>query len=696
MKKFFFSNSTLFLLFLIYKLKLISNKTENVQELCPKIHINLLEKNECFFRQSNSPDKILISECPQNTKCIKGKCEKYTKQEKLPSYPGGTCISNNDCLFKNECKNGKCSGSNLGEKCQSTENCLFGLYCSENYCIYPKTENTRCSKNEQCIFPLICHEGVCKKIFSLENGIKINEQNRFLCKSGHVYNGKCDSFKKVTTYCDLNENSKCIYSNENGEIFELDDMCKCDYDINKINRNDFKCLEGDLNNEVYLKLKKIIKKSMFNEDFTNNCNLVENRLGYCREILKNSWEAKIEQYNLEKYLIEEKYNALLPEDSNSRNTILNTFFSFDYIMEKQNNIQCSKFVYSPDKFSINEENNQICAKLENPFYENGKNISIFINGKQCPENHICQYDFNKININQNYNFKCEPLYNIENNNQKSTKYPGENCTINDVCMKGNFEDIGDCVNEKCTGHKINQKCVSNTDCIVGLFCETEKKICVEQKKLDSECKNSFECLNNLICVNNKCIEYYSLEIGESINEVKEEINKNQLCKTGIYNEKINKCDNFISYYNISNENIYKGFVKCDINDECLYTSDNGKTIYNKKCECGYNSEGNAFCQLSHDYNKKEWKELYKLRKNIYKNDCHTENRKNCFDIEVLEKIEKLEIKTEKAHLFNEANKEILLSMTPKKRSKNKEDDYSYNSYLKFEYFILYLMILLII
>ena len=697
MKKCFFSKLFFFLFFIINKLKFIVNKTENINQLCPKIHTAILEKNECFFQQSDSSDEILISECAQSEKCVKGKCEKYTKNEKLPSYPGGSCISNNDCLFNNECVNGKCSGSKLGEKCQSTENCLFGLYCSENYCIYPKTENTRCSKTEQCVFPLICYEGVCKEIFSLENGIKINEENRFLCKSGHVYNGECNSFKKITTYCGFGENNKCLYSNANGEIFELDNMCQCDYDINKINRNDYKCLEGDIDNEVYSQLEKILKKSMFNEDYTNYCNLVENRFGYCREILKNSWEARIEQYNLEKYLIEEKYNSLLPQDSNSKNTILNTFFSFDYTMEKQNIIQCPKFEYSHNKFSKNEENNLVCAKLENPFYENGKNISILINGKQCPENHICQYDFNKISINQNYNFKCEPIYNIENNNQISNKYPGESCTKNDLCLKGNFNDAGECVKGNCTGHNLNQKCISNTDCIVGLFCDTEKKICINQKKVNDDCKSSFECLNNLICVNNKCVEYYSMEIGESINEVKEEINKNKLCKTGVYNEKTNKCDNFISYYNIPNEKISNGFVKCDINNECLYSSDNGKTIYNKKCECGYNSEGNSFCPLSHDYNNKEWEELFKLRKYIYRNDCHTENRKNCINNEIVEKIGKLEIKTEKAHLFNEANKEILLTMTSKTINQTEGDDeYSYCSYLKFKYFIFYLMTLLLI
>ena len=74
-----------------------------------------------------------------NKKPLKAKCENYIIKTNIIRYPGEDCEENTDCS-SNKCENKICSGINLNNKCNSTDQCLKGLFCSSktNRCEYQR------------------------------------------------------------------------------------------------------------------------------------------------------------------------------------------------------------------------------------------------------------------------------------------------------------------------------------------------------------------------------------------------------------------------------------------------------------------------------------------------------------------------------------------------------------------------------
>ena len=77
----------------------------------------------------------------------------------------------------------------------------------------------------------------------------------------------------------------------------------------------------------------------------------------------------------------------------------------------------------------------------------------------------------------------------------------------------------------------------------------------------------------------------------------------------------------------------------------------GKNEINLNCTCGYNSEGIGYCPHYHDYWEEERKEYQDVLKKNYDNECHTENRYNCYKKNNELKEKELENKIIKGHLY---------------------------------------------
>ena len=652
------SKIKLILLIISLLLKLTKEKLETK---CPTYSETTLEPKECLYKQSS--ERYLLHKCPINSKCIldknneEGLCQKTEKEYEKLAYPGGKCEKDSECL-SGICENNICEGRKVGEDCIENNECNFGLSCFNGFCKIPKPKYTNCLNNFECKFPLKCFKGKCTELFSIDNGVEVDEENAFLCKSGRVYLGKCNSLKNENLLCD--SDNKCVYSDINGSIFEINELCQCEYTFsehgNVINK---KCLNGDLNNENWNKLIEIMKKTLLPNN-TLYCNIEEKIGSYCRETLRHNWNARIEQIYLDKYFIESKYSSILPIISKEKDLIMKTIYSFDDTPPKQKHFKCAKFSLGTIEFD-----NETCAYGLNPFNEYGEDIQVYINPKPCEFGYKCNFIEKKLINNWSYNTTCEYKFG-KNHYQNYLKFPGESCTTDNICMRGNYNDIGECKNGYCSGHLENDICKSNSDCNLGLFCNETIEICQKLKDVGEYCTNQYECKNNLGCMNNTCFEYYSIDEGIYLQKKGSKAFKN-LCKYGQVDERNGRCLGKLKYYNVDSSKIdSNGFVRCEIGELCNYTSGGDeKNIISKPCECGFNKYGYSYCPLSHDYNIKNWEKYFNIRKNYYSEGCYTLKRYDCINYDNYDEINYYKRLTEDGHKFYGAEEGVIRTLNSK-------------------------------
>ena len=168
------------------------------------------------------------------------------------------------------------------------------------------------------------------------------------------------------------------------------------------------------------------------------------------------------------------------------------------------------------------------------------------------------------------------------------KYPGDYC----------YED-GDCTSENCTnyicqGRAENANCTNVYDCNPGLQCAPETLTCQPQLTQGLPCASDFQCLNNMICSlyggsTTNCTEYLSVPNGGIVTRVDNAFTGLSLaCASGFAVETENG-------YKCTAAPKVKGSIPqyCDMGSPCSDTT--GK--YSVPCQCGVNTEANAFCAL---------------------------------------------------------------------------------------------------
>jgi len=367
---------------------------------------------------------------------------------------------------------------------------------------------------------------------------------------------------------------------------------------------------------------------------------------YCREYINTDWDIKKNIKVVEKAKIFAENTHKLKD---AGYCVPKVAFQWDDSppLPRYNKYQCP--TYSCNNTGLDAST---CAYSVNKFYEYGTNITVFLNKNSCKTTQNCTYELPSTQTNWTVNSTCQD---IPTPTDRIAAYPGEKCTSHDMCSKINGEHFGTetgyCIDGLCSGIKENGNCTSHKHCLAGTFCNGLR--CEKQQPERGFCLDKFSCLNNLGCLNNTCVQMYSQKNGTYLEENKAEPT---LCEFGFLTttDQKQQCAQ-LRYLNESLADS-KGFMKCTFNEMCNYTTGfhhkNGSLeIYQKPCECGYNSIGQAYCPLAHSSNPDAWRNYFKGQ--APNDKCHTLSRGQCTEQDASQKnaAADLKMKTETAHLF---------------------------------------------
>lgn len=201
--------------------------------------------------------------------------------------------------------------------------------------------------------------------------------------------------------------------------------------------------------------------------------------------------------------------------------------------------------------------------------------------KRCSSGQVCQV--NQMYSTYGLNFTISPAYCVEETYIPDLKYPGEECNEDHDCKYKN------CISGICKGTQQGQTCEEQEECDVGFTCISNRKtgICKEQVQIGGSCISLYDCVNNANCFRGKCVEYFSIEIGEQFDSNDEA--SPLLCESGYYDASktcMNPPRNKRKYNHAceSHSDCKVEFVGSDQDDK------------NGFCACGMNKEGKAFCR----------------------------------------------------------------------------------------------------
>ena len=636
--------------FIFILLILLINAKIQYEDSCQKIQCSdNLDTGNCVQVEFSTS---YFKECPEGEYCDielddpiqNSKCSKNIKKlKRLPTLP---CESNDDCL-SNSCIAQKCEGKYLQERCNSVSDCVYGLTCRKNSnnefrCLEPITTGNKCDYDTDCVGESGCLNNICTKYFSLENYQQsrnlINEELSF-CKSGYSDElGYCQNLTLITDIMDCSKNNECYYYDTNGEIIKINNNCLCGYNT----EGKKYCLLGS-GNKNYTKYINILKEYYLNN---KNCHLSERNAEGCQKDLLSN-----DSFILKK--IHELKNAKYWAKSNNK---LIGAQECAYKVEMSDYDRELDKDYDPDplpgegkcaiyKCEKVDSNKEYCAKS---IYKNIFNINISLydicsKGVECKiGGEPNEVFYNRTNINS----KC--FYEkVENK-----RYPGEKCDVDTECiypLNNPSSQFHKCEDGRCNGMEENGICEDNTWCVAGYYCDKYSGKCKEQKVKEEKCLNSKECQNDLICLNNKCSdELYSLEDGKEVPQNEDKETQKKYCKSGeVYNS---VCISYSDFDEKVDDNKYKN---CSFGEKCIYNIKGfiDKKIMEISCPCGYNEMGQGYCPHFHDYSKNDWDEYKKVLKKNYNNECHTENRYDCYKKKNEEKEKEYRNKLEKGHLF---------------------------------------------
>ena len=583
---------------------------------------------------------------------------------KRSSYLSGKCFNNSDCL-NGICKDSVCF--NYYNICYSHEDCPFGTFCNNaNECQNYLQDNEYCVESYQCKFNSFCDKKykICRKLFSYEDGTDITEvigQNDDInfdigeiCRSGGYIEIVSNSEKKY--YCEtlLNENysckNNCTYKRKsNNESIILENKCLCGY--NKYRTKN--CLLGNGEQE-FIDYLKIRKNFLFNDNYIKKCHTLERDSNeICNELINTNLTVAFREYtkNYKNLKIKALEYHRIKDSDNCVKEVIFGYNNNPVIPIKQ---KCPKFIC--------DKNIDQCLYGINQFDEDGNNITIKLNENICSVNEQCTInkgilasnDLMNIMENKNIEGKCNIYF-----YWSGIRYPGEKCNIDSDCI-----DNSTCIDGKCSGKENGESCKDTKECKVGHYCNNT---CIPQKSEGERCNSGWDCENYLGCYKGRCIKFGTLKPGvlnsQEYSPFPGNEKRHYLCNTGELDGDDGTTGNFcvkskysedwIKKYNKTKDK--KGFIKCEYKESCFY--DNGKRTIEKKCGCGYNSDGQGYCPLPSSLRIDEWNERIKFIADFANNNCHTLSRFNCYEQNSMKdfiKIKQHDKKTIDAHLFYKA------------------------------------------
>jgi hypothetical protein len=172
------------------------------------------------------------------------------------------------------------------------------------------------------------------------------------------------------------------------------------------------------------------------------------------------------------------------------------------------------------------------------------------------------------------------------------RYAGEDCAKDDDCFRNRIDKLlGKCIANKCSGHDENDQCFDDLSCLKGLYCDSYTNTCQEQKPWNADCTSSYECTNSLLCHEQRCIlSPFSLPLNSTYMQ-SDTLWPLFKCVMGFSDNNI--CSTF------NQTDTSQIYIPCEMNQLCNYTI-NGIGNLQNRCDCGYNTEGQGYCQSGQD------------------------------------------------------------------------------------------------
>jgi hypothetical protein len=250
-----------------------------------------------------------------------------------------------------------------------------------------------------------------------------------------------------------------------------------------------------------------------------------------------------------------------------------TIFCFSYTAAQQ--LQCAKF-------ECGESGDNTCAIERSGVKTVGYNNVTFSN--VCPDDLKCEVDryiYQDLSeYDRDFIFKCNRII------PTLPRYPGEDCSTDKDCYVTE-STTGKCVEGKCSGTKMGERCIDSLECLVGLYCQGAK--CMPQQQLGEKCYKSADCANNLLCNNSTCsVKPYSLPLGSEITTY--DGAADNYCQLGYA-----KSLTYNTFFCTSmNQTWSEDYRKCNYGDSCQYVIP-GSDNYTMPCSCGFNPDQQGYC-----------------------------------------------------------------------------------------------------
>lgn len=209
--------------------------------------------------------------------------------------------------------------------------------------------------------------------------------------------------------------------------------------------------------------------------------------------------------------------------------------------------------------------------------------------RECKSGQYCDVSAPEMNL-------VMPGNCTEGKNTTSIAYPGEACKDPSDCS------TNQCDGNKCTGVKEGGSCLT-AGCDYGLQCDAasfftcKKQIAAGGTGCESDlaCVNNAGCNNTLTTLTGTCVDYFTVHSGGIVAcDQLDGYGVNYMCSTGaaqVHNATEGTCMCIDAPKSINNPPF-----KCSSSQECLGDSDSTSTIYQSKCSCGFNKNGEKYCE----------------------------------------------------------------------------------------------------
>lgn len=541
---------------------------------------------------------------------------------------------------------------------ENNHNSFFDSYIDNLFMGRRLEENSTCHDDKDCPFGNGCLGETCTPYFSLFDLSKVPEGGRRFCKSYFEIDGQCQTLTNIypSTYPKVSDDNstKCIYRNRYNKIFELQRECGFD------GKGYCKEYSGRVADK-YITMLKIM--------FVNNTNCddkIDERLKLCKkDILEetdNNLKERVRFFNLTeiRYEYEYKMPSLLSDSSNrTANDIISIIFPY-YNRNHTDEVKRECPIFKCEEKNVIENKNETKGACLISYTKGINDTNVTLIKDVCSVTEFCSINgSNPLMLMQGKPIEghCEKI----TNSVSPKKYPGEICKSNGIdlgycvnnvsCTSCSKKDKdGNCIEFRCEGKKENETCSSSIECNATLYCNETNFKCMPQVGRNYYCYNTTSCKNKYVCHNHTCIDYFSLNDGDSIiNEFdSNKIPLEYFCKYSTVDYETKTCYSLIS--DSKDENIE--FDECIQGDRCVYNT-TLNTKVTKICECGFNNLGKAYCPLPHNREKSLWHKYFEAVKSKFNNKCHTLNRFNCNETNAyaLKDISFYSHYLEKGHLF---------------------------------------------